>query len=253
MDTINPNNPVLGFGQPSSNFNSLMEPSFNGLDQFDVDSLFNDSDHIDSSMPANGLKPFDIDAFFNNSEHLDLGMSANGLGEPVNGLKPFDIDSLFNDPEPLQSSMPDSGLGMLADGLSEPGSNMLPLHASYSSKIYDPSMEIPYAPNDTDADKVRKWENLIAQANLSGTGLAHSGPQPIAQGPQVVDLSSPSVSPGSLPVENIDPPFSPTPLAPRTPKTPVAPFFSTLPATKLPAKKLPASKLPASKLPVSSS
>ena len=56
-------------------------------------------------------------------------------------------------------------------------SNSIPAQAPYSQMPYNPSIGIAYPPEDTDANNVRTWENLIAQTNFANAGVRPSAPQ----------------------------------------------------------------------------
>lgn len=171
MAPIDPSNPAFGFDQPT--FDS--QAFFNGLG-LGTDTPFNASNGFNHhEIPPELLKTFD--------ECL-ASLPPNGLDEE------FSFDQLI-------STTP-------ANYSAQPVTHNLPAHAPYSQVPYDPSIGIPYTPEDTDADKVRKWENLIAHANLANAGVPPSTPQSIqeeavGQTPQSMDSpNSLFESPGSL-------------------------------------------------------
>ncbi|KXG45524.1 uncharacterized protein PGRI_032910 [Penicillium griseofulvum] len=128
-------------------------------------------------------------------------------------------------------------------------SNNVPLHAPYRQVSYDPSIPIPYTPEDTDADKVRKWENLIAHANLANAGVPASASQIIqeetcGQSPKTVSspnslfdsprsasveiLETPSTSPRSASLEILETP-STSPPGSSPPDAPAATMATAMP------------------------
>lgn len=170
MAPIDPNNPAFGFDQPAFDSQGFL----NGLD-FGPDTPFNAS---------NG---------FNHHEMSPELMKS--LDEFFNTLPPDGLDPEFAFDQPI-STIP-------VNYSAQQVTHNLPAHAPYSRVSYDPSIGIPYTLEDTDADKVRKWENLIARANLANAGMPPSPPEPIqeettGQSPQSVDSpNSLFESPGS--------------------------------------------------------
>ena len=170
MAPIDPNNPAFGFDQPAFDSQGFL----NGLD-FGPDTPFNASNGFNHhEMSPELLKS--LDEFFNT-------------------LPPDGLDPEFAFDQPI-STIP-------VNCSAQPVTHNLPAHAPYSRVSYDPSIGIPYTLEDTDADKVRKWENLIARANLANAGMPPSPPEPIqeetaGQSPQSVDSpNSLFESPGS--------------------------------------------------------
>ncbi|KAJ9484445.1 hypothetical protein VN97_g8941 [Penicillium thymicola] len=171
MAPIDPSNPTFGFDQPAFDSQAFL----NGLG-LGTDTPFNASNGFNHhEVPPALLKTFD--------ECL--------ASLPLDGL-----DEEFGFDQPVSTTP--------VNYSAQPVTHNLPAHAPYSQVLYDPSIGIPYTPEDTDADKVRKWENLIAHANLANAGVPPSTPQPIqeetvGQTPQSVDSpNSLFESPGSL-------------------------------------------------------
>lgn len=159
MAPIHPNNPAFGFDQPA--FDS--EAFLHGLG-LDSDTLFNASNGFNHhEMPSELLKSLD---------------------ECFASLPPDGLDPEFVFDEPIST----------IHYPTQPMTHNLPMHSHVS---YDPSIGIPYTLEDTDPDKVRKWENLIAHANLAKAGMPPSPPQPVQE--ESIGQSSQSVdSPNSL-------------------------------------------------------
>ncbi|KAJ5957674.1 hypothetical protein N7501_011953 [Penicillium viridicatum] len=231
MAPIDPNNPAFGFDQSAFNSQAFL----NGLG-LDTDTPFNASNGFNHyEPPPELLKSFD---------------------EFLASLPPDGLDQEFAFDQPISTK--------LVNYSAQPVTHNLPAHAPYSQVSYDPSIGIPYTLEDTDADKVRKWENLIAHANLANAGMAPSPPQSIqeetvGQTPQSVDSpNSLFESPGSSSTKTSSAEASSveivaTPIA--TPSTPSYPQASTATiaplnaATNITANAIPRTVPRAVKLP----
>lgn len=193
MGSIDPNHAAFGLDQPAFDEQAFL----NGLANLDADGPFNASNGFNYEGNPDLMKSFD--EYFASIPLDNLDMP--GLDQPM-------------------SATP-------ANCSAQPVSNNLPVHAPHMQMAYDPSIGVAYTPEDTDADKVRKWENLIAQANLANAGVPPSAPEPIAgetveQDTQVPDSpNSLFDSPRSPSVEIIRTP-SPTPPTPSPPQPPAA-------------------------------
>ncbi|KAF7524135.1 hypothetical protein PCG10_006040 [Penicillium crustosum] len=164
MAPIDPNNPSFGFDQPAFDSQAFL----NGLG-LDIDTPFNFS---------NGFSDYEIPR-----ELLER------IGERIVSLSPDEVDQDLGFDQPTSTS--------LVNYSAQPMTYNLPAHAPYSQVSYDPSIGIPYTLEDTDADKVGKWENLIAHANLAKAGMPPSPPRLIQE--EIVGQSPQSVdSPNSL-------------------------------------------------------
>ncbi|CAG8885968.1 unnamed protein product [Penicillium egyptiacum] len=215
MDAIDSNHPAFGFDQPAFDSQAFL----NGLANLDAEGPFNASNGF--SYQGNPDLMSSFDEYFANLP-LD-NLDGSGLGQP-NSATPANY-SAQSAPSPL------------------------PAHAPNGEMTYDPSIGIAYTPEDTDADKVRKWENLIAQANLANAGVPPSAPEPIAgetvaHNAQVVDSpNSLFGSPRSPSVEIIGTPC-PTPPTPSPPRLPTATIATSNAATNVTAKATHAVRLP---------
>ena len=174
---------------------------------------------------------FDDQAFLNGLANLD----ADGPFNASNGFNYEGNLDLMKSFDEYFASLPLDNLDMPC--LDQPSSatpanpstqivsNNLPSYAPHMQMAYDPLISVAYTPEDTDADKVRKWENLTAQANLANAGVPPSATELIAgettgQDTQAVDSpNSLFDSPRSPSVEVIGTP-SPTPPTPSPPRPP---------------------------------
>ncbi|KAF4770648.1 hypothetical protein N7455_007271 [Penicillium solitum] len=216
MAPIDPKNPAFGFDQPA--FDS--EAFLHGLG-LDSDTPFNASNGFNHhEMPPELLKSLD-ECF---------------ASLPPDGLNPgFVFD------QPIST----------IHYPTQPMTHNLPAHAPYSHVSYDPSIGIPYTLEDTDADKVRKWENLIAHAKA---GMPPSPPQPIqeesvGQSPQSVDSpnslfespdsSSGEASSGEASSVEIVETRNATPSIPSPPQAPTATMAPSNAATNVTANPIP--------------
>ncbi|KAJ5859712.1 hypothetical protein N7534_004989 [Penicillium rubens] len=205
MGSIDPNHAAFGLDQPAFDEQAFL----NGLANLDADGPFNASNGFNYEGNPDLMKSFD--EYFASIPLDNLDMP--GLDQPM-------------------SATP-------ANCSAQPVSSNLPAHAPHMQMAYDPSIGVAYTPEDTDADKVRKWENLIAQANLANAGVPPSAPEPIAgetveQDTQVPDSpNSLFDSPRSPSVEIIrtPSPTPPTPSPPQPPATTVATFSAAPNAT----------------------
>ncbi|KAJ5589319.1 hypothetical protein N7537_011997 [Penicillium hordei] len=204
MATIDSNNPAFGFDQPAFDSQAFL----NGLG-LDSDTPFNASNGFNQyEMPPELLKSFD---------------------ECIASLPPDGLDQEFSFDQPISTTPVNCSAQSVTHNL--------PVHAPYSQVSYDTSIGIPYTPEDDDADKVRKWENLIAHANLANAGMPPSAPQPIQEEtvgrkPQSVDSpNSLFESPGSSSAEASSVEIVATPSAtPSTPSPPQAPAATMPPS-----------------------
>ncbi|KGO66961.1 hypothetical protein PITC_038410 [Penicillium italicum] len=207
---------------------------------------------IDPNQPPSGLgqPAFDPQAFFNGLANLD----AEGPFNASDGFNNYDVPELLGSFDEYYASIDLDRLDQ--SGFDQPSSatplnhsaqavpNNLPAHAPYSQMTYDPSIGIAYTPEDSDADKIRKWENLIAQANLANAGVPTSAPQPIEEEPvgqsnQAVDSpSSLFESPHSPSVDALGTP-STTPSTPSPPQPPAATMAPSKAATNVTASSIP--------------
>ncbi|OQE11896.1 hypothetical protein PENFLA_c070G03767 [Penicillium flavigenum] len=193
MAPIDPNHAVFGLDQPA----------------FDDQAFLNGLANLDANGPVNASNSF------NYEENPDLMKSFDEYFASI----PLDNLDMPGLDQPISATA--------ANCSAQPVSNNLPVHAPHIQMAYDPSIGVAYTPEDTDADKVRKWENLIAQANLANAGVPPSAPEPIAGGTveqdiQVVDSpNSLFDSPRFPSVEIIGTP-SPTPPTPSPPQPPAA-------------------------------
>ncbi|KAJ6142790.1 hypothetical protein N7471_002243 [Penicillium samsonianum] len=246
MAPIDPNQPAFGLGQPAFDSQAFL----NGLANLDTDGPFN---------AANGFNHYEnpelmcsFDEFFASIPLDDLDQS--GFDQPSSTTsvnrspQPISTRPVKRSAQPIstrpvkRSAQPSSTTPV--NRSTQPVSNNLPVHAPYRQMTYDPSIGIAYTPEDTDADKVRKWENLIAQANLANAGVPPSAPRPIeeetvGQSPQAVDSpNSLFESPRSPSVEIVETPST----APSTPPPPQAPPATMAPsnaATNVNASAIP--------------
>ncbi|EKV15403.1 hypothetical protein Pdw03_1455 [Penicillium digitatum] len=188
-------------------------------------------DRINCNQPSSGLDQlnFDSQAFFNGLANLD----AEGTFNASNDFNSYEIPELLG-------SFDECYAGVILDGLNQSDfgqpssttpvnhsaqavSNNLPIHAPYRRTTYDPSIGIAYTPEDTDADKVRKWENLIAQANFANAIVPPSASRPVEEetvGQPAQDMESPNSlfeSPRSSSVDALGTP-STTPSTPSPPQ-----------------------------------
>ncbi|CAG8323667.1 unnamed protein product [Penicillium nalgiovense] len=215
MDLIGSNHPAFGLDQPAFDDQAFL----NGLANLDADGPFNASNGFNYEENPDLMKSFD--EYFANIPLDNLDMP--GHDQPI-------------------SATP-------ANCSAQPVSNNLPAHAPHTQMTYDPSIGVAYTPEDTDADKVRKWENLIAQANLANAGVPPSAPEPIAgetAGQDTEAVDSPNSlfdSPRSPSVEMIGTP-SPTPPTPSPPEPPAATMTTSNAAPDVTANATHAVQLP---------
>ncbi|KAJ6190274.1 hypothetical protein N7519_000295 [Penicillium mononematosum] len=215
MAPIDPNHAAFGLDQPAFDDQAFL----NGLANLDVDGPFNASNGFNYEENPDLMKSFD--EYFASIPLDNLDMP--GLDQPI-------------------SATP-------ANCSAQPVSNNIPAHAPHMQMTYDPSIGVAYTPEDTDADKIRKWENLIAQANLADAGVPPSAPEPIAgetveQGTQVADSpNSLFDSPRSPSVEMIGTP-SPTPPTPSPPQPPAATMATSNAAPNVTANTTHSVQLP---------
>jgi hypothetical protein len=198
MDPIDPNHAAFGLDQPAFDDQAFL----NGLVNLDAGGPVNASYGFNYEENPDLMKSFDEYFASIPLDNLDMpGLDMPGLDQPI-------------------SATP-------ANCSAQPVSSNLPAHAPHTQVAYDPSIGVAYTPEDTDADKVRKWENLIAQANLANAGVPPSAPGPIAvetDGQDTQIVNSPNSlfdSPRSPSVEIIGTP-SPTPPTPSPPQPPAA-------------------------------
>ncbi|KGO38608.1 hypothetical protein PEX2_074680 [Penicillium expansum] len=209
MDPIDPNEPPSGLDQPA----------------FDSQAFFNGLANLDAEGPFNGSNDF-------NYEVPEL------LGSFDEYYASIDLDALD------QSGFDQPRLTTPINPSVRAVSNNLPAHAPYSQMTYDPLIGIAYTPVDTEADKIRKWENLIAHANLASAGVPPSAPQSIEE--ELVEQNPPAVdspnslfeSPRSPSVDALGTP-STTPSTPSPPQPPAATMASSNPAKNLTASTIP--------------
>ncbi|KAJ5827529.1 hypothetical protein N7447_004292 [Penicillium robsamsonii] len=188
-------------------------------------------DPIDHTHPAFGLNQpaFDSQAF-NAFANLDDG----GCFNAASGFTYDSLDSMISFDECYASIPVDAFDQSGPDNVPlQPASNNLPLHAPHRQVPYDPSIGIPYTPEDTDADKIRKWENLIAHADLANAGVPASASQIIEEA-SVGQTPQSANSPNSL----FDCPRSPSVDIVQTPSpTPSTPSPSQAPAATMAPSK----------------
>lgn len=200
---------------------------------------------IDPNQPGFGLDQpaFDPEAFLNSLTSLDANVSSNAS----NDFEHYQIPELLCSFDEFFASIPlddldQSGFGQSSSATSvncftQPLSSNIPAQAPYRQMPYDPSIGIAYTSEDTDASKVRSWENLISQANLVNAGVPPSTPQIMeeetaSQGLQTMDSpDSLFNSPGTQSVASVESveivetpsPTSSTPCPPRAPAATTAP------------------------------
>ncbi|KAJ5951261.1 uncharacterized protein N7479_009674 [Penicillium vulpinum] len=243
--------PPMGVGS----FNSG-QPGFNALP---TESPLNNFNQL-SNTPVYGATQFTATASscgfgqpaLSATNSFDKPNQATPVNKPVRGAAQFAATaSSCASGQPALSDMnsfnkPNSTTPV--NRSAQPVSNNVPMHAPYRQVPYDPSVGIAYSPEDTDADKVQKWENLIAQANLANAGVSACTPQiieedTVEEGPQDVDspnslFDSPHPSPDPSPVEIVDTP-SPTPPTPSPPQALAATMTSSKAATNVTANTFP--------------
>ncbi|KAJ5185784.1 hypothetical protein N7491_006345 [Penicillium cf. griseofulvum] len=220
------NTPVNGtaqFGDTTSS-NGSGQPSLSTLNSFDKPNATTPLNHS-ANPESNNL--FSQTTPLNGSGQPTLSASTSfdkpGSTTPVNGTHQFSDNASSNGPGTTTPSN--------STRSAQPVSKNFPLHAPHRQVPYDPSIAIPYTPEDTDADKVRKWENLIAHANLANAGVPPSASRIIekeagGQSPKTVDSPNSLFDcPRSPSVEIIEtpsttPPTSSPPQAPATTKAP---------------------------------
>ncbi|KAJ5494600.1 hypothetical protein N7463_010687 [Penicillium fimorum] len=246
LDQSSPDNvPMLtafNSGQPNLNVLSMQSP----LNAFNQNFTNN---------PVNGAAQLSETASSNGSGQAVLSASA-GFGKPssttpVNGTHQLSDTASSNDSGqavlPAFTGFDKPSSTAPVNRSAQPATNNFPLHAPHRQVPYDPSIGIPYTPEDTDADKIRKWENLIAHTDLANAGVPASVSQiieeeSVGQSPQIV--SSPNSlfdCPRSPSVEIVQTP-SPTPLTPLTPspcKPPAAIMAPSKPATNVTTRATP--------------
>ncbi|KAI1832137.1 hypothetical protein DTO027I6_9535 [Penicillium roqueforti] len=233
MALIDPNQPGFGLDQPDF-----------GLDQpaFDPEAFLNSLTSLDANVSSNASNDF---------EHYQIPELLCSFDEFFASIPLDDLD---------QSGFGQSSSATSVNCFTQPLSSNIPAQAPYRQMPYDPSIGIAYTSEDTDASKVRSWENLISQANLVNAGVPPSTPQIMeeetaSQGLQTMDSpDSLFNSPGTQSVASVESveivetpsPTSSTPCPPRAPAATTAPSNA---ATNVIASAIPSPNPRAVQLP----
>ncbi|OQE37746.1 hypothetical protein PENCOP_c009G01858 [Penicillium coprophilum] len=221
------------FNSGQANFNAL--PTQSPLNVF--------NQHL-ANTPVNGAVQVNETTSSNGSGQAALSASTSfvrpGPTTSVNDASQLNGTPSFNGSvqamRSISTSIDKPGSTVPVNRSAKPASNNLPLHAPYRKVPYNPSIGIPYTLEDTEADKVKKWENLIARADLANAGVSASASQiieedSVEESPQTVDSpNSLFDSPRSSSVEVVETP-SPTPPTPSSSQAP-APTMAPSKAAK---------------------
>ncbi|KAJ5159027.1 uncharacterized protein N7500_008678 [Penicillium coprophilum] len=217
------------------------QPNFNTLP---TQSPLNVSNQHLTNPPTNGAVQVNETPSSNGSGQAALSASASFV-KPSSTTSVNDASQLNGAPSSnnsvqamrsVSTSIDKPASTVSVNRSAQPASNNLPLHAPHRKVPYNPSIGIPYTPEDTEADKIKKWENLIARADLANAGVPASASQIIEEESaeeslQTVDSpNSLFDSPRSSSVEVVETP-SPTPPTPSSSQAP-APTMAPSKASK---------------------
>ncbi|CAI7583914.1 unnamed protein product [Penicillium glandicola] len=215
--------------------------STQGISSFDLSGFGDSNSTTPASHSAQSVSGLDQSCFGNSNSS---GFHTTNSSDARNSNSTISANHSTPQARFSQSSLDNSNSTASVNRSSQPVTNNLPVHAPHRQVTYDPSIEIPYTLEDTDADKIRKWENLIARANLANAGMPHPGTQiieeeAVGQCPQVADSpDSLFDAPRSPSVEIIET-TSPTPPTPSPPQAPALTMIPSKAATNVTATAIP--------------
>ncbi|KAJ5383229.1 hypothetical protein N7517_001140 [Penicillium concentricum] len=237
------NVPMLGaFNSGQPYFNApLTQSALNVFNQYLTDTAVNGAAQLSETASSNGSGQAALSAsasfdspnstiHVNDTHQLSGTASHNGSGQTALPALPG-----YDKPRPIAP----------LNRSAQPASNNLPLHAPHRQVPYDLSIGTPYTLEDNDSDKIRKWENLIAHADLANAGVPASASQIIeeesaGQSPQTASSSNSLFDDGprSPSVEIVQTP-SPTPSTPSPSQAPAPTIAPSKAANNVAARATP--------------